>query len=265
MASPADDTINIVVGGTLPGVIEENTTSSDIKNAKSPSSIISDITPEGDILSALDGTNIPEFKSETEELIRLFRSLTILTPIQIRIIELRYLSLLRFYKNRMLYIDFFHHFTRSFVSLGSVVVPALLSIQSPTTTNYSIGLYWTTWIISVFVTIFHNFVTIFRFEKKYFALHTTYEKLNTEGWCYLQLSGRYSGHDVDSINSAKYIHPTHKNQFALFVLTIEKIQMRQIANEYNGQSDEKTKPLLNAPVNQDLTPLDSVITSPLKK
>jgi hypothetical protein len=121
------------------------------------------------------------------------------------------------------------------VSLGSVIVPALLSIQSPTSPS-SVGLYWTTWLISLLVTTFHNFITIFRFDKKYFALHTTYEKLQNEGWSYLQLSGRYSGNHGDPTN---HTIPTHKNQFQLFVHTIEKLQMRQISNEYNGQNEEK--------------------------
>jgi len=194
---------------------------------------MNEIPFEKDNLNELDNTTLKLFKTEPAELLRLFRSIINLSPVQIRIIELRYLGLVKSYETRLIYIDFFHHFTRIFVSLGSVIVPALLSIQSPTSQS-SVGLYWITWLISLLVTCFHNFITIFRFDKKHYALHATYEKLQNEGWSYLELSGRYSGHQ-----GSKHIHPTHKNQFQLFVHTIEKLQMRQIMEEYNGQRDEK--------------------------
>jgi hypothetical protein len=234
-----------------------------------------DIAPEPDNLHELDTKTITPLKSETEELIRLFRSISTLTPIQIRVIELRYLGLLKNYATRIIYIDFLHHFMRSFVSLGSVIVPALLSIQSPTSPS-SVGLYWTTWLISLLVTSFHNLVTIFRFDKKFFAIHNTYERLQTEGWSYLQLSGRYSGHRPLTPS----ITPTHKNQFQLFMHTVEKIQMRQITDEYNGRTDDKqqqqqqpqpSNPLTTIPSPQptngitDQSPLDSLTSPPVKK
>jgi len=281
MASPNEDTIAIKMSESPP---KKNNSPSSINDVKSPENndIINkdnnnesdtvldttDIEAEPDNLHYLDTQSIKPFKSETVELIRLFRSITSLTPIQIRVIELRYLALLKSYSQRIVYIDFFHHFTRSFVSLGSVIVPALLSIQSPTSPT-SLGLYWTTWLISLLVTSFHNLVTIFRFDKKYFAIHNTYERLQTEGWSYLQLSGRYSGNHPP----LSPVIPTHKNQFQLFVHTIEKVQMRQISDEYNGRTDDKQQQPQQNPTNAkaqtnaitDLSPLDSLTSPPVKK
>lgn len=281
-ASPSnDDTIAIKVSESPPNNPSPAASNNDIKspanneitnkeNADEVDSTFNDITTdtpaEPDNLNYLDTKPITPLKSEPEELIRLFRSISTLTPIQIRVIELRYLSLLRAYATRIVYVDFFHHFTRSFVSLGSVIVPALLSIQSPTSPS-SVGLYWTTWLISLLVTSFHNLVTIFRFDKKFFAIHNTYERLQTEGWSYLQLSGRYSGHRP----LAPPIIPTHKNQFQLFVHTIEKVQMRQITDEYNGRTDDKQQQtntaIDNKPTNTvtDLSPLDTLTSPPVKK
>jgi hypothetical protein len=197
-----------------------------------------DTTPEQDRLMELDDKPIRKLESESDELTRLLRALPGLSTVQIRILELRYLSLLKSYKFRIHYIDFFHHFTRLFISLGSVAVPALLSIQSPTS-DKSIELYWTTWALSLSVTCLHNFVSIFRFDKKFFAVHSTYEKLQSEGWSYLQLSGRYSGINGYPHNPPHQIKPTHQNQFGLFVHTIEKIQQKQISDEYNGKSEER--------------------------
>lgn len=187
---------------------------------------------EQDNLNYQDTQTIVAVKYDIHELTRLFRALTVLTPVQIRTLELRYIALLTSYKRRLKYVDFIHHFTRTFISLGSVAVPALLSIQSPTS-DTPVGLYWTTWLISLSVTCFHNFTTLFRFDKKYFALHMTFEKLKSEGWAYLELSGRYSA-------QAHHNHQvTHKNQYEHFVHTIEKIQLRQISEEYNGAFEDR--------------------------
>jgi hypothetical protein len=226
-------------------------------------SIIGSYEPEKDTLNEQDSKPVHQITSNIEELTRLFRAITVLTPLQIRVIELRYLSLIISYERRIKYVDVFHHFTRSFVSLGSVAVPALLSIQSPTSAN-SIGLYWLTWIISLAVTCIHNFITIFRFDKKFYALHMIYEKLQTEGWSYLQLSGRYSGQYGYPVNPPEQIVPTHRNQYNLFVHTIEKLQMKQVSNEYNGIEDKVLPPGTTAvaPTNDSLSPPNAKKTSP---
>jgi len=226
---PTEDLIDIVVNGNQ---------QDDDFTPQTPDEIVIDTKAEPDNLLQLDNSNVKPLRSNFVELTRLFRALPGLTPVQIRSLELRYLRLLTSYARRLYYIDFFHHFTRLFISLGSVAVPALLSIQSPTSLP-SVGLFWATWALSLCVTCLHNFVTIFRFEKKYFGLHATYEKLQSEGWYYIELSGRYSGANGFPSNPVHRIKPTHQNQFSLFVHTIEKIQHRQITDEYNAKQDEK--------------------------
>lgn len=226
----------------------DNNGNNDDKNSfdSKDSSFISNnsgpIVKEPDTLLEQDIKTIKPYISDHEELTRLFRAVYGLTRIQVRIVEIRYLKLLNKYKNRLIYIDFFHHFSRSYISIGSIAVPALLSIQSPTS-NHSVWLFWMTWVISLSVTCLHNFVTIFRFEKKYFGLHTTYEKLKSEGWHYLQLSGRYTGRHGHPEDPAPSIQPTHQNQFILFVHTIERVEHKQIVDEYNGFKGPE-KPLI---------------------
>jgi hypothetical protein len=184
--------------------------------------------------------------NKTEEFIKILRSLPNLTPQQIRIIEIRYVNMIKEYKNRLFYIDFLFHFSRAFISIGGVAVPALLSIQSPTSTN-SIPLYWVTWGISLCVTIFHNILTLFGFEKKYFSIHATIEKLESEGWHYLELSGRYKHHNTNP-------HSTYQNQFTHFTNTIEKIKIQQDKEEYNSSPPPdklKTLPANNSSLQID--------------
>ena len=191
------------------------------------------INPNAVTLQSQDGRKIIMFKENDEEFIKILRSLNQLTDQQIRIIEVRYLNVLNEYRKRIGLYDFLYHFSRVFISLGGVAVPALLSIQSPGQVS-SIGLYWFTWIISLAVTIIHNISNIFRFDKKYQGIHTTIEKLCSEGWRYLELSGRYSTHNSQQVS-------THTNQYLHFVNTIEKIKNKQIESEYNAPSEEKLK------------------------
>lgn len=191
------------------------------------------INPNAVTLQSQDGRKITMFKNNDEEFIKILRSLNELSDQQIRIIEVRYLNVLTEYRKRIGLYDFLYHFSRVFISLGGVAVPALLSIQSPGQVS-SIALYWFTWIISLAVTIIHNITNIFRFDKKYQGIHTTIEKLHSEGWRYLELSGRYSNHHTQPIS-------THANQYLHFVNTIEKIKNKQIESEYNAPSEEKLK------------------------
>ena len=197
-----------------------------------------------------DKKNVILYKNNKQEFIKILRSLPNLTPQQIRIIEVRYLDLINKYKYRIIYIDFLYHFSRGFISIGSVLVPALLSIQTPSS-SYSVLLYWMTWGISISVTILHNILTIFRYDKKYFGIHSTLEKLESEGWHYLQLSGRY--------NHYYNHHPTHQNQFTHFTNTIEKLKMSQIDEEYNSSSSNKLNTINipnNTSVNNDETKIN---------
>lgn len=241
-----------------------------ISDKESDEFTVIDTSPEQDRLMELDDKPMRKLQSEDDELTRLLRALPGLSTVQIRTLELRYLLLLKSYKFRIGYIDFLHHFTRLFISLGSVAVPALLSIQSPTS-DRSIELYWTTWALSLSVTCLHNFVSIFRFDKKFFAIHSTYEKLQSEGWSYLQLSGRYSGVNGYPHNPPHQIKPTHQNQFGLFVYMIEKIQQKQISEEYNGKNEERqqgqaitTNPFRSPVANQIMSSPEYTV-SPVKK
>jgi len=213
-------------------------------NYSVPSDIPVIINPNSKPIISQDELTVKKFENNDDEFIKILRSITELTDQQIRIIEVRYLSMLNEYKKRVKIFDFLHHFCRIFISLGGVAVPALLSIQSPGQIS-SVGLYWFTWIVSLAVTIIHNISNIFRFDKKYQGIHSTIEKLNKEGWQYLGLTGRYSTHDNQTTS-------TYANQFLHFVNTIEKIKHKQIESEFNTPPDDKLKRVNKSPQIQEV-------------
>jgi len=157
-----------------------------------------------------------------------------LEPIQKKIIEERYICILETFETRAFYYAFLFHICRFIITVGSLIVPALLSIQYVDTgasspmnpESFTFQIYWSTWVISLLVTTSNGIFTLFKVDKKYFLLHTILEQLRSEGWQFLQLSGRFSGFYTPNQK------PTHSNQFLFFCHTIEKLKMKQVEEEY---------------------------------
>jgi Protein of unknown function (DUF4231) len=167
---------------------------------------------------------------------------TTLSDLEKTILKNRYVRVIHDYQWRAYFFTFCFHTMRFFMTVGSLIVPALLSIQytnsattevisDPGTFEYRI--YWATWVISLLVTMSNGLISVFKIDKKYYIAHTTLEHLRSEGWQFLELSGRYSGFYTPSVV------PTHTNQFIFFCSSVEKIKMKQVEEEYYklGDSD----------------------------
>ena len=153
-----------------------------------------------------------------------------LNDLQKRILVIRFCGVIKYYRKRVLLVSCLFNIMRFIVTVGSLLVPALLSIQSPgsvSSVTSSDTIYWSTWAVSLAVTMSNGILALFKIDKKYFSLNTVLEQLTSEGWQYLELSGRYSGHFGDHIHK-----PTHKNQFVFFCNSVEKIVMRQVEDEF---------------------------------
>lgn len=183
-----------------------------------------------------------------------------LTHIQKDIVRLRYLAILENFKRRSRNYSIMFFVGHTIITVGSLFVPALLSIQNSDKNiilggnNFNINVYWATFVISLLVTIFNGLLTLFKVDKKYYFLTTTLERLRCEGWQYFGLTGRYSGHLIN------HQVPTHENQFVHFIHFVEKIKMKQVEEEY-FKADEKTtqSPIataqVNGPNNPEIYPL----------
>ena len=159
-----------------------------------------------------------------------------LSQVQKQIIQSRYIAVVEHVRKRVRMFSRMFYTGHTMITVGSLFVPALLSIQNSNYTTsgntFSSQIYWATFIISLLVTICNGMLALFKIDKKYYFLNTTLERLRTEGWQYMGLTGRYSGHLLDGIV------PTHQNQFVFFTHQIEKIKMKQVEEEYY-KSDEK--------------------------
>lgn len=156
------------------------------------------------------------------------------------IIEERYVHLLDISRARCRRMARLFHLNRSIVTLGSILVPALLSIQHVDIGNavptYNQGVFWTTWILSLLVTASNGIMTMFKLDKKYYLLHASYEQLKSEGWQYIALTGKYRRPPPLTDLSGALIGAAspgpHQIHFELFAQTVERIRMRQMEEEY---------------------------------
>ena len=90
-----------------------------------------------------------------------------LSTTQKNILKERYVILVEQMCYRAYRISVIYHVSHAVVTVGSLVVPALLSIQYMTTENQ---VYWVTWVVSLLVTTCNGLLTLFKIDKKYMFL-----------------------------------------------------------------------------------------------
>jgi Protein of unknown function (DUF4231) len=156
-------------------------------------------------------------------------------------IRRRYIHLLQNFRARAFRYSLLFHIGHLIITVGSLIVPALLSVQytqsgatvSPvSSTEFQMQVYWSTWVLSLLVTTCNGVLVLFKVDKHYYSLHTSLERLRSEGWQYLELTGRYSG-----VLTQHAAPPTHANQYQYFCHYVEKIKLKQIEDEYYKYED----------------------------
>ena len=114
-------------------------------------------------------------------------------------------------------------------TVGSIIVPGLLSIQDRTfgtnstnmdKTEHENRIYWSTWGLSLAVTLSNAMVRLFSFDKVSVTRKLRTSHLKSEGWLFLELSGKYANKG------------NHQDVFQEFCTEIEKIRNQQIREEY---------------------------------
>lgn len=179
--------------------------------------------PSSSLIIDVDGNT-------SEQIIHLMRGLPGLTPIQRGTLIMRYKRVEATIKSRAQRYGFFFHTGRFTVTVGSLLVPALISIQN---TNFIQPeyVYWFAWIISLLVSICNGLISLIKVDKKYYFLYCVLEMFHTETWQYLALSGRYS----DGCHG--YSLATHQNQYVYFFHALERIKVKQVEEEYYKLTD----------------------------
>lgn len=158
-----------------------------------------------------------------------------LFPFQKTLLKNRFLNQVVLYDKKAKLAEFFYILFSVFITVGSIILPALLSIQQMDYSNndkkdkkIQITIYWLTWTISLLITICNGLIQLLGLNKQYLSFIRTREKMLSEGWYYFQLTG-------------EYINRSHKDAFCEFCEEIEKIKQDQVDKELLFMSPKKKK------------------------
>ena len=174
------------------------------------------------------GFRIHEFKKRLDPIIDTLE----LSDTERYIIKKRFVHEVVHYDNKASRCKKTYNGFRFLVTSGSLLIPALLSIQQieGTSDQFKSNIYWTTWALSLAVTTCNGFIQLFSLDKNYFTYSIIMEKLKTEGWQFLQLSGKYDD------------YKTHKEAYKYFCNNIETLKIKHVLSEFSGGKLAKILP-----------------------
>lgn len=181
--------------------------------------------------------NKSEFSSRFSQLVSMEDNK--LNEMSKQILRNRYISLVNSLEVKSKRSGFWFSTLTTFTTVGSIIVPALISIQDRTfqtnatdqdQINHENGIYWGTWGVSLMVTLSNAMLRLFSLDKTYITRKLKSNHLKSEGWLFLELSGEYSKFE------------THQDGFTYFCNQIEKIKTEQITEEYTFESITSSGP-----------------------
>jgi hypothetical protein len=169
------------------------------------------------INSIIDNLQMPDGMKESKE-----------------IIKARFVDEVGYYEQKRDKTKKYYNVFRFIVTTGSILLPALLSIgqmdPNKLPRNFDQISYWSTWSISLMVTISNGFLQLFSLDKNFFSYSLVVEQLKTEGWQYFGLSGKYEEYD------------THNREaYKEFCKAVENIKRKQVEQEFQGKGNNTKK------------------------
>ena len=172
-----------------------------------------------------------------DQVLDIINSLTLNSDTDKHILKSRFLYEVLNYDMRRNHTKKYYNIFRFAVTVGSILLPALLSIgqmdPAKLPKNFDQISYWSTWSISLTVTVCNGFLQLFSLDKNYFEFALTSEQLKTEGWQFFQLSGKYDDYE------------DHKEAYRPFCKSIENIKRKQVEKEFSGKGESKKKKEFN--------------------
>ena len=193
---------------------------------------MSDLDPEDKALN-------PKFEriGYKDQVLDIINSLNLSSETDKHILKSRFLYEVLNYDARRNHTKKYYNSFRFIVTVGSILLPAILSIgqMDPTKLpkNFDRFSYWSSWTISLTVTVCNGFLQLFSLDKNYFEYAITSEQLKTEGWQFFQLSGKYEDYG------------DHKEAYRPFCKSIENIKRKQVEKEFSGKGEVKKKKEFN--------------------
>ncbi len=155
-----------------------------------------------------------------------------ISPYHKEILRRRYSNNIGDYQQMRDCLRFTYRLFQIIISIGSVIVPALLSVHMTEyvqTNDYDVQINIIVLIISIVVSICTHIIHIFKLDEMYHLYAITLEKMKTLWYHYSSLSGPFMG-------------TTHKTSFPIFINMMEEIIINQKFQEYVDSKSDKNKP-----------------------
>ena len=188
--------------------------------------------------------NLDEFEKRVNPLIDNIK----LSKYKRNILKKRYTKLVIYYENYAADINRKYNICRVIISVGSMILPTLQTIQNnETVVAYKDEIFWAAIGTSLSVMISNNLISMFALDRKYIMYAVTAEKLKAVGWKYFELSDMFCT-------------KTHLENWVLFWNEVEKIKRLQVIAEFTDDSDKNHEPNpahAQSPVNSDNDDSDS--------
>ena len=210
------------------------------------------------------------YKSLTREIINTIE----LCDFNKLILKKRYVQMMEHLDKKRAITRFWYGIFTFVITLGSILVPALISIEDKTflpptsnkTTYVSIDsssnnitdtpqpqvitteeimkiqsyvLFWTTFVISLLVTICNALMKLYSIDKIYIIRHLKYDELRREGWFFYTLTGEYTKYN------------TNNAAFRLFITRIEAIKSMLLHDELTPEYNISNIPELRDSLDND--------------
>ena len=161
---------------------------------------------------------------------------TDLDSLQKMAIQTRIISVVKAVQFRLMQYSIAYTLLRTSTTVGSILIPSLLAFQNTATPEaINIGM----WALGLLVGFSNAFMSLFKVDKNYFSLGELLEKIESEAWMYMSLSGRYRGviATVPDDGSVNY----HKEYFHTFIERCEYLlhkaarsELQQSVNQPNA-------------------------------
>ena len=170
--------------------------------------------------------NLDEFEKRVNPLIDNIK----LSKYKRNILKKRYTKLVIYYENYAADINRKYNICRVIISVGSMILPTLQTIQNnETVVAYKDEIFWAAIGTSLSVMISNNLISMFALDRKYVMYAVTAEKLKAVGWKYFELSDMFCT-------------KTHLENWVLFWNEVEKIKRLQVIAEFTDDNDKNHEP-----------------------
>lgn len=147
---------------------------------------------------------------------------TQLDPLQKMAIQTRVISVVKAVQVRLTQYSIAYTILRTSTTVGSILIPSLLAFQNTSTPQaINIGM----WGLGLIVGLSNAFMSLFKVDKNYFSLGELLEKIESEAWMFMSLSGRYRRSlEDESINY-------HKEYFHTFIERCEYLLHKAVRTD----------------------------------